>query len=324
MRTLLRVVFFLVAVVLLCAVAGVSYLYARYPNAPEAENITVEATPEKVARGEYLANHVTGCVICHAERDMTKYGGPVKPGTFGVGGEFFGDREQGFAVYSKNITPAAIGKWTDGQLIRAFTSGVNADGDPLFPIMPYPRYARLAREDVESIVAYVRTLKPVDQTWPERELPFPLPLVVRTIPKAAEFRPIPAKSDRVAYGEYLTNAAVCADCHTPTDTQGQPLPGREFSGGQEFKIADGAIIRPANITPESDTGIGTWNEQQFIDKFKAWRGMEPRQLTPAEQRENTIMPWQYYAGMTDDDLSAIYAYLRSLKPVVNRVTKFGE
>ena len=82
---------------------------------------------------------------------MTKYGGPVKAETLGAGGEFFGDEAEGFAVYSRNITPAAIGNWTDGELIRAFTSGVSKDGTPLFPIMPYPRYARLSREDVESI-----------------------------------------------------------------------------------------------------------------------------------------------------------------------------
>jgi hypothetical protein len=75
-----------------------------------------------------LSNHVSGCVICHFERDMTRYGGPVKEGTHGAGGEFFGDLEQGFAVYSKNITPAAIGNWTDGELIRAITAGVDADG----------------------------------------------------------------------------------------------------------------------------------------------------------------------------------------------------
>lgn len=323
MRTLLKILLLLLVVVILCAVAGVGYLYARYPDVPEPENITVQATPEKIARGEYLSVSVAGCVICHAERDMTKHGGPVKPGTFGAGGEFFGDLEQGFAVYSPNITPAAIGSWTDGELIRAFTAGVNPDGEPLFPIMPYPKYARLSREDVEAIVSYIRTLKPVHSTIPERRLPFPLPLIVRTMPKPAEFRAVPSTSDRVAYGEYLTNAAVCADCHTPMDDRGQPLPGRDFSGGQEFKLPNGSVTRPANITPDADTGIGSWSEQQFIDRFKAWRTLEPRPLSEAEQRENTIMPWRYYAGMTEEDIGAIYLYLRSLKPIVNRVATFN-
>jgi mono/diheme cytochrome c family protein len=322
MRTLFKILIILVLIVVSCGAAGIGFLYARYPDVPEPENINVTATPEKIERGRYLSNHVSGCVVCHAERDMTRYSGPVKDGTSGAGGEFFGDLEQGVAVYSTNITPAAIGGWSDGQLIRAITTGVSADGEPLFPIMPYAKFGRMAREDIEAIVAYIRTLKPVHSTIPARELPFPLPFVVRTMPQPAQFRPIPPKSDRLAYGEYLTNAAVCADCHTPRDDQGQPIPGREFSGGQEFKLPNGGVNRPMNITPDADTGIGTWTEQQFIDRFKAWRDVEPRQLDEAEQRENTIMPWISYAGMTDEDLGAIYRYLRSLKPVVNRVQPF--
>jgi mono/diheme cytochrome c family protein len=320
---LLKVVVFLVVVVVVVAAGGVAYLYARYPDVPPPETTTVAATAEKIARGEYLATHVTGCVICHAERDISKYGAPVKPGTEGAGGEFFGDEAEGFAVYSKNITPSAIGNWTDGELIRAITAGVSRDGTPLFPIMPYPRYARLSRDDVEAIVAYVRTLKPVAHTVPERQLPFPLPLIVRTMPQPAQFRPVPSHTDRVAYGEYLVNAAVCAECHTPTDDQGTPLPGREFAGGAEFKLPNGAIMRPANITPDADTGIGTWTEEQFIDKFKAWESTEPRALNDAEQRENSLMPWLYYSGMTREDLGAIYTYLRTQKPVLNRVRKFN-
>jgi hypothetical protein len=144
---------------------------------------------------------------------------------------------------------------------------------------------------------------------------------VRTIPKAAEFRPVPAKSDRVAYGEYMTNAASCAECHTPMDGQGTPLPGMDFAGGFEFPLPGGGVVRSANITPDADSGIGTWTEQQFIDKFKAFDGAPLRSLTAAEQRENTVMPWLGYAGMTTEDLGAIYAYLRTLKPIVNRVKK---
>jgi mono/diheme cytochrome c family protein len=322
MRRLLKVLLLLVVVLVIAAGAGVGYLFANYPDVPPAEHITVVATPEKIARGKYLSNHVTGCTDCHAERDLKKYAGPVVTGTEGKGGEQFGDPETAVrSLYSKNITPAAIGSWTDGELIRAFTSGVNRDGEPLFPIMPYPKYARLSREDVEAIVAYLRTLKPVEYTAPERELGMPLPLVVRTIPAQATFRPMPTTSDRVAYGEYMTNAAVCSECHTPMDDQGQPLPGREFAGGFEMKLRGGGVVRTANITPDADTGIGTWTEQQFVDKFKAFDGAEHRELTAAEQRENTWMPWYAYAGMTREDLGAIYTYLRTVKPIVNRVKK---
>ena len=322
MKKLLKVLLFLVVLVVLVAGGGIAYLFANYPNVPPAENITVVSTPEKLARGEYLAKHVAQCVDCHAVRDFTKYAGPVVEGTLGRGGENFGIAGTSIrALYSKNITPAAIGDWSDGELIRAFTAGVNKDEEPLFPIMPYPRYARLSREDVEAIVAYIRTLKPIEYTAPPRDMAMPLPLVVRTIPKAPEFRPIPPKTDRVAYGEYLTNAASCGECHTPMDGQGTPLPGMSFAGGFELPVPGGGVVRSANITPDADTGIGTWTEQQFIDKFKAFDGAPVRSLSAAEQRENTVMPWLGYAGMTTEDLGAIYTYLRTLKPIINRVQK---
>ena len=322
MRRLLKVLLLLVVLVAIAAAAGVGYLFWKYPDVPPPETITVAATPERIARGNYLSNHVTGCTECHAERDFTKYAGPVVKGSEGKGGGQFGDPETPIrSLFSKNITPAAIGAWTDGELIRSFTSGVSRDGTPLFPIMPYPKYARLSREDVESIVAYLRTLKPIDYTAPERELAMPLPLVVRTIPTQATFRPMPAMTDRVAYGEYMTNAAVCTECHTPIDEEGQPIPSREFAGGFEMKLPGGGVVRTANITPEADTGIGTWTEEQFVDKFKAFDGSEHRTLTAAERRENTWMPWYAYAGMTREDLGAIYTYLRTLKPIVNRVKK---
>jgi mono/diheme cytochrome c family protein len=322
MRRLLKFVLLLVAIVVVLACAGVGYLYARYPNVPPAEAVTIQATPEKIARGEYLSKHVTGCVECHAVRDFTKFSAPVDEATRGRGGDSFGDPATPIRVLvSKNITPAGIGSWTDGELIRAFTAGVTKDGEALFPLMPYPRYGKLSREDVEAIVAYVRTLKPIEYTPPPRELAMPLPLIVRTMPTPASLRPIPAKTDRVAYGEYMTNAAVCGDCHTPFDEQGAPIMDREYAGGAEFKLPGGGVVRSANLTPDADTGLGTWTEEQFIEKFKVFVGAPIRSLTPAEQRENTIMPWTAYAGMTREDLGAIYTYLRSLKPVVNRVTK---
>jgi mono/diheme cytochrome c family protein len=323
MRRLLKALLALVVIAAIAAGAGVAYLFAKYPNVPPAEAIAVQATPEKVARGEYLSKHVSGCVVCHAEHDPTKYAAPVVPGTEGRGGEQFGDPSTAVrSLISRNITPAAIGAWTDGELIRAFTVGVNKDGEALFPIMPYLRYGKMSRDDVEAIVAYVRTLKPVEYTAPPRELGMPLPLVVRTIPTPASFRPMPDKSDRVAYGEYMINAAVCGDCHTPMDDQGQPIPGRDYAGGFELKLPGGAgIVRSANLTPDADTGIGTWTEQQFVDKFKAFEGATIRTMTEAERKEATVMPWLDYAGMTPEDLGAIYAYLRTVKPVLNRVKK---
>jgi len=311
---------------LLVVAAGlfVAYFFVRYPDVPAAEDVRVAATPERLARGQYLVENVVGCVVCHAERDFDKYTGPVVDGTQGAGGQRFGFGLEPFVIYTKNITPTGVGDWTDGELIRAITAGVGRDGTPLFPLMPYPHYAKMARDDIEAIVAYLRTLpaRPAAEL-PARQLNFPLPLVVRTIPAAPSHRPVPPSSDRVAYGEYLVNAAVCSDCHTPMDDQGAPLPGMDFAGGTPFMPGGIGLVRSANITPDAGTGIGTWTEDQFVDKFRAFRGAPARTLAGDERLQNTEMPWGNYAGMTDDDLRAIYAFLRTQKPIVNRVDKHG-
>ncbi len=324
MKTVVKFIVYLVGVVALVAGAGLAYLFIHYPAVPAPEDVHIQATPERLARGQYLVENVVGCVVCHADREWTQYSGPVIASTKGKGGQRFGFGAEPFVLYARNITPSGVGTWTDGELLRAVTMGVSRDGTPLFPLMPYPRYARMSRDDVEAIIAYLRTLPAVPaQTVPARSLDFPLPLIVRTIPTTPSHRPVPAAADRVAYGEYLVNAAVCADCHTPRDAQGTPLTGMAFAGGEPFSPNGVGLVRSANITADAVTGIGTWTEDQFVEKFRAFRSTPARTLAGAERLQNTEMPWTYYAGMHDDDLRAIYTYLRSVPPVVHRVEKFG-
>ncbi|MGH9387864.1 MAG: c-type cytochrome [Vicinamibacterales bacterium] len=325
MKILLRIILGIVGLVAVVAACGLAYLFLSYPRVPPAGDVRITATPEALARGEYLVDHVSICFDCHSERDWDKFAGPLKPGTLGKGGEAFDktvDPQFPGAVYAKNITPAGIGSWTDGEVLRAVVEGVSRDGTPLFPLMPYPRYGQMSEDDVHAMIAYVRTLKPIENAVPDRSLDFPMNLIVRTIPGPAVFKPRPPASDKIVYGEYMTNAALCSECHTPMDSQGQPLPGKTFAGGNTFKHPNyGFRVVTANITPDADTGIGSWTEQQFIDKFKGFETPNDQTLSDAEQRQNTAMPWTRYAGMTREDLAAIYAYLRTLQPVVNRINK---
>src|SRR5574341_1161205 len=95
-------------------------------------------------------------------------------------------------LYSKNITPAAIGSWSDGELRRAVTAGVSRDRTPLFPLMPYPHYGVMDEEDIHAVLAYVRSLKAIEnRNIPARTLSFPLNLIVRTIPAPANPQPRP-------------------------------------------------------------------------------------------------------------------------------------
>ncbi|MDP3719063.1 MAG: c-type cytochrome [Acidobacteriota bacterium] len=318
----MKIVGVLVALVVVAAVAGLGYLMLAFPKVPPPAVVTLEPTAERLARGKYLSDHVVGCTDCHSERDWTKFSGPVKPDRIGVGGQEFALGGAG-VVYGKNITPAAIGSWTDGELQRAVTAGVSKDGTPLFPLMPYPHFGAMAADDMHAVLVYVRSWQAIESQVPPRTLNFPMNLIVRTIPAAATPQPRPSPTDKVAYGKYMTRSALCGDCHTPIDDRGQPLPGREFAGGMEF-LETGYRVRAANITPDADTGIGSWTEQQFIDKFKAFETPSDAVLSDTERRQNTPMPLTAYAGMTREDLAAIYAYLRTLPPVVNRVTRFPD
>lgn len=325
MKLLLRLVLGLVLLAALAAAGLLGYLFSAYPAVAPARDVTVQATPEALARGDYLVHHVTGCVDCHSERDWTRFGGPVKPGSEFRGGWRMDkslDPSIPGVIYGKNITPAAIGSWTDGELLRAIAAGVSRDGTPLFPIMPYPHFGAMAEDDLHAIVAYLRTVRAIENSVPPRSLDFPMNLIVRTIPQDAAFGTRPPVAETVKYGEYVVNAAGCSDCHTPMDDRGQPLPGRGFAGGVEFRLpGPGYRARTANITPDADTGIGSWTEQQFVDKFKAFETPDDHVLTDDELRGQTAMPWTLYAGMTRDDLAAIYAYLRTQPPVVHRVDK---
>ena len=322
MRIFLKSAAALAVVALVAAAAGVAYLYAAYPNVPLTD-YRVEATPERLARGKYLNDHVVGCTTCHTPRDWTKFSGPVKADMLGAGGEVFYLGPAG-RLYSKNITPAALGSWSDAELLRAVTAGVSKDGSPLFPLMPYPRFGAMTEEDVHAVLAYIRSLKAIESgNIPERTLNFPLNLIVRTLPTPAEPQARPSPTDKLAYGRYMLRSALCSECHTPIDDRGQPLPGMDFAGGMEL-IETGYRVRSANITPDADTGIGSWTEQQFVDRFKAFEHSTNATLSDAERRQNTAMPWTAYAGMTRDDLAAIYTALRAQKPVVNRVNRFPD
>jgi len=322
MKTLLKILGALIGVLVLVVLCGLGYLFLVLPRVPAPSTIKIEATPERIARGKYLNDHVVGCTTCHTQRDFTKFSGPIKQELLGSGAAAF-DLGPAGIVYSKNITPAGIGDWTDGEVIRAVTQGVSRDGTPLFPVMPYPHFGAMSEDDLHAVVAYIRTLKAIPSTVPPRKLSFPLNLIVRTIPKANTYGVRPSPENKVAYGKYMVDAGLCSECHTPIDDQGTPLPGMDFAGGTEI-LETGYRVHSANLTPDANTGLGSWTEQQFIDKFKAFETPTNATLTGNDRAQNTPMPITSYAGMTREDLSAMFAYLRTLKPVTNRVEKFPD
>ncbi len=310
-------------IVLVLIVAGaIGYIKLFLPNVGAAPVMTIEPTPERIARGEYLANHVTVCIDCHSKRDFTKFSGPPTADSKGMGGDLF-NQQFGFpgSYYAKNITPDGISRYTDGELFRVITTGVNKEGRAMFPVMPYPYYGQMDEEDIKSIIAYIRTLKPIKNIVPVSSSDFPMSIIINTIPKKATFHKIPAKTDVVNYGAYLINAAACMECHTQF-VKGKLVAGTEFGGGREFPFPDGSVVRSANISPDA-TGIGTWNEDLFVAQFHN-RSDSATLATNVKPGEfNSIMPWTMYGKMTDEDLKAIYAYLKTVAPIKNTVQKFS-
>ena len=309
-------------VLLLIVVGLISYVKLALPNVGPAPEFTIEKTPERVARGQYLANYVTICVDCHSERDWSRFSGPIVAGSFGKGGELF-DQQFGFpgSFRARNITPSGISRYTDGELFRVITTGVTKEGRAMFPVMPYHNYGRMDEEDIKSIIAYIRSLPAITNEVPESKADFPMSVIINTIPQKASLTKKPAETDVVNYGKYLVNAAACQECHTQFE-KGKLIEGTEFGGGREFPFPDGSKVRSANISPDPTTGIGSWSEEMFLNVFHSNSDSVAltRKASPGEF--NTIMPWTMYGKMHTEDLKAIYAYLKTVKPISNKVVKF--
>src|SRR5687768_10693086 len=232
----------------------IAYVKLALPNVGEPEDLTIHVTPERIERGKYLAHSVTVCMDCHAVRDWTKFSGPPTPGTLGKGGDVF-DQNAGLpgVYYAKNITPFGIKRYTDGELFRVITTGVTKEGRAMFPLMPYPYYGRMDREDIYDIIAYVRSLSPIENSVPESVPDFPMNFIINTIPMKASLQTKPDTTDQLAYGAYLVDASGCVECHTKVE-KGRIITDLSFSGGREFKFPNGTVVRSSNITSDDETG----------------------------------------------------------------------
>lgn len=316
-----KIILGILLVVVLVIIIGVLYIKAALPNVGDAPTLQVSLSTERIKHGEYLANHVAVCIDCHSTRDWDRFSGPIKTGTLGMGGQYFGE-EEGFpgTFYSKNITPANLKDWTDGEIFRTITTGVDKNEDALFPVMPYLYYGKIDKEDVYDIISYLRTLQPIDNKIQDRKIDFPMNFIVNTIPQKPSFVTKPPKSDTLKYGAYLVNMAACMECHTRVD-KGQIIQEFAFGGGREFKMPKG-MLRSANITPDGVTGIGDWTEKAFIERFKLYNKPDSSFVRELKDEVNTVMPWSMYGGMDSTDLAAIYKYLRTVKPIKNVVVHF--
>ncbi len=212
-----------------------------------------------------------------------------------------------FHAVVPNITPdmdTGIGNWTDDQIINAIRNGKRPDGRIIGPPMPIAFYRGMADSDVRAIVAYLRTVKPIHNEVDKSSYSIPLPVAYG--PVVTHVADVP-RTDKVAYGRYIaTGLGHCMDCHTPLD-HGRSDMARLGAGGNQFESPIGGMIISANLTPANPAGIAGWTDAQLKTAIRD--GQRPdRPLV-------RLMAFDWYKGMADDDLDALVAFLRTLKPV---------
>jgi len=264
-----------------------------------------EATPERLERGRYLAEARHGCVFCHSERDWAAPGAPPKADRRGAGAVW---SYEGMPwLTARNLTPdpeTGIGRVSDDAIVRAAREGIGFDGRALFALMPYGEFRRIPDEDMAAIVVYLRSLPPVRNPLPRTQMRFPLGLIMRGQPAPLPGAVAPPDlSTPAKRGEYVLRTSACHHCHTPMK-QGRLDASLDMAGGgSPFPSPEGAIAA-SNLTPDK-TGIGNYDEATFVTVMK----------TGKLGTLHPIMPWVAYSGMQEDDLRAVFAFLRTLKPV---------
>jgi mono/diheme cytochrome c family protein len=252
---------------------------------------------QQIERGRYLAA-AADCSGCHTDPRVGRLyaGGRAIPTPFGL-------------VLAANITPdrdTGIGAWTDEQFDAAVRGGKMPNGSRLYPAMPYPYYARMSKEDVQAIRAYLNTVPPVHHTVQSDQLPFPFNIrAAMRIWDALYFKPgvfqvNPAKSPSWNRGAYLvTGPGHCGACHTPKTTLG----GDESSRPLEGYSVQGWFA--PNITDDPRRGLGDWSPQDIAEYLKSGHNRFAGAAGPmADEVANGS------SMMSDNDLLAIATYLK--------------
>jgi len=289
-----------------------------------------EYSAAAIARGRYLSHAVCECFECHSPLYDDDRVLPIE--TKLGAGDILNEKTR---LVAPNITPdpeTGAGRWTDDQLVRAIRQGISHDGRRLSVVMPYPTLSVLTNDDVHAIVAYLRSLPPV-----RNELPKWVPLRVAERPPDPPGPPATPNdlATRKGRGAYLAHLARCVHCHSPRPATGSEHLRRrdmEFAGGRRFEtkryfdeIDDDPVRPPAeaarldppsfvtspNIT-QDPSGIPYFDEAIFIQTIRTGRVAGRRPLTRA-------MLWFEFRKLTDDDLGAIFEFLRSVPPVRHRV-----
>lgn len=257
---------------------------------------------EQIKQGEYLAR-AGDCVACHTAPGGKLFaGGRAMPTPFGT-------------LYSSNITPDAetgIGRWTADDFYRTMHTGRFPDGGLIYPAMPFASYTKVTREDSDAIFAYLRAVPPVKLANRPNELSFPynnrsLILGWRTLFfEEGEYQPDPAQSAEWNRGAYLVQGlGHCGMCHTRINALGGSSQSQAFEGG----LIPMQNWYAPSLTSNREAGLGDWSVEDIADLLKV--GVSKRGAVFGPMAEVTYNSLQY---LTDADIRAVAAYLKSLAP----------
>lgn len=308
-----------IIILILALGAGAFALYIEidgipsYPKLVRDPGITVSGDSAMLRNGERLGSLL--CAQCH-----------MNPETNVLTGQYMADIAQFGKVYSANITQDkthGIGGWTDGELIYLLRTGVKKNGDYLPPWMP--KFVHLSDYDLHSIIWWLRSddarLKatPVAATKsvPNFLAKFLTHAAFKPLPYPEQPIVAPDSNDAVAYGKYIVQGKIeCWTCHsasfkTLNILEPQKSPGY-MAGGNAIPDMEGKIIYSANLTPDDETGIGRWKEEEFVKALRF--GIRPDGTT-------NRYPMAPYTRMTELEAKAIFAYLKSLPPVHNPIQR---
>jgi mono/diheme cytochrome c family protein len=305
MKTTLKVVGIIVSLIALFLIY-VQFTY-RQTFEPPLTGITSSRDSSTIARGKYLVLGSAHCYTCHMPDSILRQGFTERM----MGGQAF---ETPFATfYTPNITSdkeTGIGNFTDEQLARAIRYNVNHNNRAMVSFMSYNA---MNDDDIAAIISYLRTTPPVRNVVPQHDynllgkelMRF---LVKPVVPTIQNIGP----DTTAVYGKYLAyNVMNCNGCHTKRGSRGEFI-GEPFAGGYSWKLDDGTYTS-ANLTPDDSTGrIAKWPQDVFIRKFRAARTLQ-----------NSPMPWDAYKILTDNDLKAIYKFLKQLPPVYNEIATYS-
>jgi len=316
MKKFLKILKWSAITIVVIIVVFIAYALLRSQETFEAPypEITASTDSSLIARGKYLVYGPAHCAYCHAPASEFQRveAGEVVPLS---GGNIFALPVGN--IYVPNITSdkaTGIGSFTDGELARSLRYGVKRNGHALLDFMPF---YDLSDKDLTAIISYLRTEPPVNNPVPQNEWNF-LGKIVQAfgmIKPSGDgiVPPSPEPDSTIEYGKYLANSvANCRGCHTKRDLMTGGYIGIDYAGDMQFEVLDenGKIIPgkhfvSPNITPDQITGrMYHWTQDDFIKRFQTGRVIE-----------GSAMPWGAFSRMNEQDLAAIYKFLKTLKPM---------